>query len=122
MIFHIALVFCIVLVVCTACPHPNFVAKHVCVNCANTVADANHKAVAADQWRRQNHRPPSGQNSVFIIGHMGYTRQGNLCVFNSRVPKYDCLLRRGAWSCRFARNVIARHDAGNGHYYYRQDT
>lgn len=121
-LIRIILALLCIVVVCSACPNGNFVSKHVCTTCGNNAADATNFAIQSAAWRRRHNRPPSGRNSVFITSTMTYTRQGNLCIFNRRAPKYSCVFRSRRWTCRFSRNVIARHDSRNGHYYYRQDT
>lgn len=102
----------------TTCPHPKFVQKHVCLNCQNTVQDATRFAYLSAATRRHK----TGQNLVFIAPAMTYTTVGQYCVFKFRAPKYNCLYRNNQWSCRYVKDVIARHDAKTGHYYYRLDT
>lgn len=104
------------------CPHPDFLQKHVCTDCNNNADDAQHFAIQSAAWRRRNHRPPTGQNSVFIANGMEYhtardRRNGVVCVFNHAAPKYNCLARAG-WGCQFTGNVVAEHSPRNGHYFY----
>lgn len=107
-----------------ACPNMTFVMKHVCTKCANTVEDADKFALQAANFRRQHSKRFPKQNSVFIAPSMTYHRQGHLCVFDERAPKYNCLYNKTfeyQWTCLFKGNFIARHDANNGHYYYNDD-
>lgn len=110
--------FTLLILMTSSCPHPKFVKKHVCLDCQNTVKDVTHFAYKSAAVRRHQ----TGQNLIFVAPSMTYMRVGKFCVFNFRVPKYNCLFRNKQWSCRFVRDVIARHDAKSGHYYYRLDT
>lgn len=122
-LFRIVLALTGLLVLCEApCPHPNFLNKHMCTYCNNNANDAHRFALQADAWRRSNHRPPTGQNSVFVSNNMGYhqvndPRNGWVCVFNHAAPKYNCLARTG-WGCRHVADVVAVHSSRNGHYFY----
>lgn len=108
----------VLILMTSACPHPRFIQKHVCLDCQNTVQDVTRFAYHSAAMR---HRP-TGQSLIFIAPSMSYTRMGKYCVFKSRAPKYNCLFRNKQWSCPYVKDVIARHDAKSGHYYYRLDT
>lgn len=124
--------FCIVIVY-SACPHPNFVAKHLCTYCNNKTGDANVFALRVARNRRLNpSRTETNLNSVFIARSMQYrkltmqNRYGQLqdyCVFQRRVPKWDCSpfgnvhhSIRHVWQCNYTVEIIATHIASNGHY------
>lgn len=120
---QIILALTLLLVICEgACPHPNFLSKHACGNCNDDANDAHTFAVAADIWRQNNHRPPTGKNTVFIATHVGYhivndPQNGMVCAFTGSAPYYNCLASHG-WGCLRLGTKIATHNLLNGHYYY----
>lgn len=105
-------------------PHPTFLQRHVCRTCGNTKEEAEAFAVTAHAARRY----PTGLNTVFIGGDIIYVtdQPRTRTVFKYAAPKYQCRPSRGPvsgkWSCQFAGNTRAKHDPGNGHYYYREDS
>lgn len=104
-------------------PHPNFVAKHVCTNCRDTVEDAEAFAAVAHANRRKNGWKLTNKNSVFIASDMIYVTDGyGWTVFEFAVSKYNCILNdMEEWSCWSVGPKRARHDPRNGHYFYRKD-
>lgn len=105
-------------------PHPTFLQRHVCTTCGNTKEEAEAFAVSAHASRPY----PTGLNTVFIGKGMTYVinEPRTRTIFEYPAPKYQCRPRPGTnmaqWSCVFSGNKRAKHDPGNGHYYYREDS
>lgn len=103
------------------CPNGQFVGKHVCTNCHDTVLSASMFAHQVENMRFHGSTSATTFNSIFIASSMAYTQNGQYCVFNYRVPKWDCYKNNGVWSCTRMGEVIATHSSYTGHYYPQAD-
>lgn len=107
-----------------SCPHYRFIVKHVCGNFVS--CHDNHLSASMYAQQVANIRESGvavGFNSVFIAPNINFNKNGDHCVFNRRVPKYNCQLNRKtrSWDCIRVGDVIATHSASNGNYLNRLD-
>lgn len=102
------------------CPNSWFEEKHVCTSartCHDSELSAFGFAMQTANLRRYGATSSTTFNSVFIAPSVGYNYANGQCQFDRYVPKYNCQLTNGHWSCvREAYNVMASHDINTGHY------
>ncbi len=101
------------------CPHPNFIASHLCVHC-NTLDDA------ADFTRYRSR--PTGKNTIFF-GRPAFevkTYIADRCGNVEPVRAAACTLTRGSmttsgtYTCMWlGTHCVGEHSLSNGHLFYR---
>lgn len=102
------------------CPHPLFVAKHICTKAG--VSGAITCAKAAENVRKAEKGAPTKVNHIFMLPNgrssMTYNYVKGQCVFNTKVEAYKCTKlkgKNGSWNCTTLGMKTASHRADNGH-------
>lgn len=100
------------------CPHRSFVAKHVCTDCTDNESVERFADNVDNNVRNIGRRTQF--NSVFLAPAMTYSQDGDNCVFDFAVPKYNCRLT-DVWRCVRRGYFTAYHRKSDGHYLDRLD-
>jgi len=99
-----------------SCPHPNFVAKHLCLDCL-TEEDA------LEFSRDRNRIQATAVNTVFF-GNSSFTSVSpksteQLCENDVPLLTYNCNIQRN--ECRLVGNECkGKHSTDNGHLFYKE--
>lgn len=94
------------------CPNKKFVDKHLNDVFENTKDGAAYFSSLVDRSGLVSSR----SLAVFDKLSMTYHREGNLCVFDRKSPKYNCFYEGWGWYCNIAGVTKAKHNLYTGHY------
>lgn len=107
-----------------ACPHPNFISKHVNTMQQSSKENAQSFAQQVEIFRKSIGGRFTHKNTVFFgngrpINYGIKSGDDEICSFTEPLTAYVCMYSNNQWNCeKNSQKLCAQHSTSNGHYMY----